>query len=53
MARRTRILMVCIGLLLVGISAAALVYAFSSPGLLHASAPVAPTLFALPPVGSP
>lgn len=53
MSRRTRILIACAGLLLVVLSAAALVYAFASPGLLRESAPLAPTLFVLPGGGAP
>jgi hypothetical protein len=51
MTRRTRIILALIGLLLVGISVAALSYAFAPAQIMHASAPLAPTLLAVPPGG--
>ncbi len=53
MSRRTRVILAIIGLLLVGLSVAALSYAFAPTGMLHDATPVAPTLFTLPPGGVP
>jgi hypothetical protein len=48
MSRNRRIILVLVGLALIGISLAALTYAFAAPGILRESAPLAPTLFTLP-----
>ena len=53
MSRRTRIILVIIGLALVGISLAALSYALAPVGTLREATPLAPTLFTLPPAGLP
>lgn len=53
MSRRTRTLLVIAGLLLVGISIAALVYALAPVEVLRESTPLAPTLFTLPAGGAP
>jgi hypothetical protein len=53
MSRRTRIILAVVGLLLVGISIAALSYAFIPAGVLREATPIAPTLFTLPPGGLP
>lgn len=53
MSRRLRATLIIIGLLLVGISLAALAYALLPPATLHQAAPLAPTLLALPPGGAP
>jgi hypothetical protein len=53
MSRRLRATLIIIGLLLVGISLAALMYALFPPAVLHDATPLAPTLFALPPGGAP
>lgn len=53
MARQTRVILALIGLLLVGISIAALVYAFAPGNVLREAAPLAPTLFTLPAGGVP
>ncbi len=53
MSRRTRIILAVIGLLLVGISLAALSYAFAPSGVLHEATRIAPTLFTLPAGGAP
>lgn len=53
MKKRTRIILVLIGLLLVIISLAALNYAFSAPDVLRETAPLSPTLFTLPAAGAP
>ncbi len=53
MSRRTRIILALIGLLLVAISIAALSFAFAPAGVLHETAPIAPTLLTLPPGGVP
>jgi len=48
-----RIFLVIAGLLVIGISLAALVYAFAPVEVLHESTPLAPTLFTLPAGGAP
>ena len=53
MPLRTRAVLALIGLLLVGISIAALVYAFAPVGALRDTAPIAPTLLTLSPGGIP
>jgi hypothetical protein len=53
MSRRTRILLAVIGLLLLGISLAALSYAFAPAGVLRETTPIIPTLLTLPPGGVP
>ncbi len=53
MSRRTRMILVCSGLLLVGISLAALTYALTPAGVMREATPLAPTLFTLPPGGVP
>lgn len=53
MKKRTRLILVFLGLLLVIISLAALSYAFSTPDVLRETVPLAPTLFTLPPAGGP
>jgi hypothetical protein len=53
MAKRTRIFLALFGLLLIGIALIALGYAFIPAEVLRLSAPVAPTLFSLPPGGVP
>ncbi len=53
MSRQTRIILAVIGLLLVGISVAALTYALAPAGVLHETTPIAPTLFTLPAGGVP
>ena len=52
MSRRTRILLALIGIALVAASLAALSFAWTPVEILADQAPVAPTLFILPP-GSP
>lgn len=53
MSRRTRIFLTILGLLLLVISIAALTYALTPAQVLRNSAPIAPTLFTLPPGGVP
>ncbi len=53
MSRRMRTIFVIAGLLLVGISIVALVYAFVPVDVLRESTPLAPTLFTLPAGGAP
>ncbi len=51
MTRKTRAIMVLIGLLIVLFAMAALAYALTPVEALREQAPIAPTLFTLPPGG--
>lgn len=53
MSRKRRIILALVGLALIGISLAALTYAFAASGVLRESAPIAPTLFTLPAGNAP
>jgi hypothetical protein len=53
MSRRTRLILLLVGLLLLAIALAALSFAWSPVRVLTDQAPIAPTLFVLPPGGSP
>ena len=53
MSRRMRAFLLILGLLLLAISLAALVYAFQAGEVTRSSATLAPTLFTLPAGGAP
>lgn len=53
MSRRTRVVILVLGLALVLISLVALSYAFQSTETMRGAATLAPTLFTLPPGGLP
>jgi hypothetical protein len=53
MSRRLRAFLLILGLLLLAISLAALLYAFQDGEVLRGSATLAPTLFTLPAGGAP
>jgi hypothetical protein len=50
---RLRLILVAVGVLLVAISLTALIFAWSPVEVLGDRAPIAPTLFSLPPGGNP
>ncbi len=53
MARRTRIILILLGLLLLAVSFAAFSYAYAPSNMLRDATPLAPTLFTLPAGGVP
>jgi hypothetical protein len=53
MSRRTRIILILAGLLLLAVSFAALSYAYAPSNVLRDATPLAPTLFTLPAGGAP
>lgn len=53
MSRKTRIILMVLGLLFLAIAIAALSFAFAPARVVNEMTPVAPTLFTLPPGGLP
>ena len=53
MPRKTRAILVLLGLLIIMFAITALAYAFLPGETLREQAPIAPTLFTLPPGGAP